>query len=163
MLRDALQRARQPNLSFFAFTATPKFKTKALFDEPGPHIRRVTASMSTPCGKPSRKASSLMCFKITRPTTRTMSSASIKQVEDDRPDVPRKIQAREGPYALPGASSRRISSKSFQGRDRNRGAFPALDDVPCTELGGRPRSNRRAFPMSCHRLTPCRRKIQARF
>jgi RND family efflux transporter MFP subunit len=36
MLRDALKRARQPNLSFFAFTATPKFKTKVLFDEPGP-------------------------------------------------------------------------------------------------------------------------------
>ena len=36
VLRGALQRARQPNLSFFAFTATPKFKTKALFDEPGP-------------------------------------------------------------------------------------------------------------------------------
>ena len=36
VLRDTLQRARQPNLSFFAFTATPKFKTKALFDEPGP-------------------------------------------------------------------------------------------------------------------------------
>ena len=36
VLRDALRRARQPNLSFFAFTATPKFKTKALFDEPGP-------------------------------------------------------------------------------------------------------------------------------
>lgn len=31
-----MQRARQPNLSFFAFTATPKFKTKAVFDEPGP-------------------------------------------------------------------------------------------------------------------------------
>lgn len=31
-----LQRARQPNLSFFAFTATPKYKTKAVFDEPGP-------------------------------------------------------------------------------------------------------------------------------
>src|SRR5690606_31823381 len=36
LLRDALKRARQPNLSFFAFTATPKFKTKVLFDEPGP-------------------------------------------------------------------------------------------------------------------------------
>ena len=36
ILRDALQRPRQPNLSFFAFTATPKFKTKAVFDEPGP-------------------------------------------------------------------------------------------------------------------------------
>jgi type I restriction enzyme R subunit len=35
LLRETLRRARQPNLSFFAFTATPKFKTKALFDEPG--------------------------------------------------------------------------------------------------------------------------------
>lgn len=34
--QQMLQRARQPNLSFFAFTATPKFKTKAVFDEPGP-------------------------------------------------------------------------------------------------------------------------------
>ena len=36
ILRETLRRGRQPNLSFFAFTATPKFKTKAMFDEPGP-------------------------------------------------------------------------------------------------------------------------------
>jgi type I restriction enzyme R subunit len=36
ILKAAMSRARQPNLSFFAFTATPKFKTKAVFDEPGP-------------------------------------------------------------------------------------------------------------------------------
>jgi len=36
ILKEMMQRARQPNLSFFAFTATPKFKTKAVFDEPGP-------------------------------------------------------------------------------------------------------------------------------
>ena len=35
MLRDMAKRPRQPNLSYFAFTATPKFKTKVLFDEPG--------------------------------------------------------------------------------------------------------------------------------
>ncbi len=35
MLRDMAKRPRQPNLSYFAFTATPKFKTKAIFDEPG--------------------------------------------------------------------------------------------------------------------------------
>ena len=34
--KEMMQRARQPNLSFFAFTATPKFKTKLVFDEPGP-------------------------------------------------------------------------------------------------------------------------------
>ena len=36
LLAEMLKRPRQPNLSFFAFTATPKFKTLAWFDEPGP-------------------------------------------------------------------------------------------------------------------------------
>jgi type I restriction enzyme, R subunit len=35
LLREQLKRTKQPNLSFFAFTATPKFKTLAVFDEPG--------------------------------------------------------------------------------------------------------------------------------
>lgn len=30
-----LKRAQQPNISFFAFTATPKFKTLSVFNEPG--------------------------------------------------------------------------------------------------------------------------------
>ena len=37
LLREQLKRAKQPNLSFFAFTATPKFKTLAVFDESGPN------------------------------------------------------------------------------------------------------------------------------
>ena len=36
MLLTMLKRGRQPNLSFFAFTATPKHKTLKIFDEPGP-------------------------------------------------------------------------------------------------------------------------------
>lgn len=36
LLREQLKRTKQPNLSYFAFTATPKFKTLAVFDEPGP-------------------------------------------------------------------------------------------------------------------------------
>jgi type I restriction enzyme R subunit len=36
LLREQLKRPKQPNLSFFAFTATPKFKTLAVFNEPGP-------------------------------------------------------------------------------------------------------------------------------
>ena len=36
LLREQLKRAKQPNLSYFAFTATPKFKTLAVFNEPGP-------------------------------------------------------------------------------------------------------------------------------
>jgi type I restriction enzyme R subunit len=35
MLREQLKRGKQENLSYFAFTATPKFKTLAVFDEPG--------------------------------------------------------------------------------------------------------------------------------
>jgi type I restriction enzyme R subunit len=35
LLKEQLKRTKQPNLSFFAFTATPKFKTLAVFDEPG--------------------------------------------------------------------------------------------------------------------------------
>ncbi|MFZ4550245.1 MAG: type I restriction endonuclease subunit R [Aquabacterium sp.] len=35
VVREMLRRGKQPNLSFFAFTATPKYKTKKVFDEPG--------------------------------------------------------------------------------------------------------------------------------
>ncbi|XZE55772.1 type I restriction endonuclease subunit R [Planctomycetaceae bacterium SH139] len=35
VVREMMKRGKQPNLSFFAFTATPKFKTKIVFDEPG--------------------------------------------------------------------------------------------------------------------------------
>lgn len=35
MLREMAKRPNQENLSYFAFTATPKFKTKVLFNEPG--------------------------------------------------------------------------------------------------------------------------------
>lgn len=37
LLREQLKRAKQPNLSYFAFTATPKYKTLAVFNEPGPN------------------------------------------------------------------------------------------------------------------------------
>jgi type I restriction enzyme R subunit len=36
VVREMTKRGKQDNLSFFAFTATPKFKTKKVFDEPGP-------------------------------------------------------------------------------------------------------------------------------
>jgi type I restriction enzyme, R subunit len=36
VVREMMKRGRQPNLSFFAFTATPKYKTKKVFDQPGP-------------------------------------------------------------------------------------------------------------------------------
>jgi type I restriction enzyme R subunit len=36
VVREMLKRGKQQNLSYFAFTATPKYKTKKVFDEPGP-------------------------------------------------------------------------------------------------------------------------------
>lgn len=35
VVREMLKRGTQPNISFFAFTATPKYKTKHVFNEPG--------------------------------------------------------------------------------------------------------------------------------
>ncbi len=37
VVRCLMKRGKQPNLSFFAFTATPKYKTLKVFDEPGPN------------------------------------------------------------------------------------------------------------------------------
>jgi len=36
VVREMMKRGKQPNISFFAFTATPKYKTTHVFDEPGP-------------------------------------------------------------------------------------------------------------------------------
>ncbi len=36
VVRELLKRGKQSNLSYFAFTATPKYKTKKVFEEPGP-------------------------------------------------------------------------------------------------------------------------------
>lgn len=35
LLKKQLSRTKQPNLSYFAFTATPKYRTQFVFDEPG--------------------------------------------------------------------------------------------------------------------------------
>ena len=89
VLRGALQRAQQPNLSFFAFTATPKFKTKALFDEPGP-------SGASPFHEYTMRQAIEEGFIIDvlqNYTTYRRFFGLIKQVEDD-PDVPRKKAAK---------------------------------------------------------------------
>ncbi len=88
-LRDAMRRARQPNLSFFAFTATPKFKTKALFDEPGVYG-------SSPFHEYSMRQAieeGFILDVLANYTTYKRFFGLIKQVEDD-PDVPRKKAAK---------------------------------------------------------------------
>jgi len=89
VLRDALQRARQPNLSFFAFTATPKFKTKALFDEPGP-------SGASPFHEYTLRQAieeGFVMDVLQNYTTHKRFFGLIKKVEDD-PDVPRRKAAK---------------------------------------------------------------------
>ncbi len=89
VLRDSLRRARQPNLSFFAFTATPKFKTKTLFDEPGPTgvspFHEYTMRQAIEEG--------FIMDVLQNYTTYRRFFGLIKQVEDD-PNVPRKKAAK---------------------------------------------------------------------
>ena len=89
VLRDALQRARQPNLSFFAFTATPKFKTKALFDEPG-------SSGASPFHEYTMRQAIEEGFVMDVLQNYTIYQrfyGLIKKIEDD-PNVPRKQAAK---------------------------------------------------------------------
>ena len=89
VLRDALQRARQPNLSFFAFTATPKFKTKALFDEPG-------LSGASPFHEYTMRHAieeGFIMDVLQNYTTYKRFFGLIKQIEND-PDVPRREAAK---------------------------------------------------------------------
>ena len=89
VLRDALQRTRQPNLSFFAFTATPKFKTKALFDETGP-------SGASPFHEYTMRQAieeGFVMDVLQNYTTYKRFFGLIKQIEDD-PDVPRRKAAK---------------------------------------------------------------------
>ena len=89
VLRDALRRARQPNLSFFAFTATPKFRTKALFDEPG------TSGASPFHEYTLRQAieEGFVMDVLRNYTTYKRFFGLIKQIEDD-PNVPRRKAAK---------------------------------------------------------------------
>ncbi len=88
-LRDAMRRSRQPNLSFFAFTATPKFKTKALFDEPGP-------SGTSPFHEYTMRQAieeGFIMDVLQNYTTYKRFFGLIKQVQGD-PDVPRNKAAK---------------------------------------------------------------------
>lgn len=89
MLRNVLKRARQPNLSFFAFTATPKFKTKVLFDEPGP-------SGTSPFHEYTMRQAieeGFIMDVLQNYTTYKRFFGLVKQVEND-PEVPRKKAAK---------------------------------------------------------------------
>jgi type I restriction enzyme R subunit len=87
--QEVLQRARQPNLSFFAFTATPKFKTKAVFDEPGP-------SGASPFHEYTMRQAideGFILDVLENYTTYKRFFGLVKQIEGD-PNVPKKAAAK---------------------------------------------------------------------
>ena len=89
VLRRALSRGKQENMSFFAFTATPKHKTLELFGVTGPDgkpaafdlypMRQaieegfILDEISTRCGRPSRRDLSSTSSRTTPPTSSTTS------------------------------------------------------------------------------------------
>lgn len=88
MLRQQLKRTKQPNLSFFAFTATPKFKTLVVFDEPGESGRSPFHLYSM------RQAieEGFIMDVLANYTQYRRYYHLIRQVEDD-PEVPRRKAA----------------------------------------------------------------------
>ncbi len=88
-LREAMRRSRQENLSFFAFTAPPKYKTKVLFDEPGPNGESPFHLYSM---KQAIEEGFIMDV-LKNYTTYKRYYGLIKQVEDD-PEVPKKEAAK---------------------------------------------------------------------
>ena len=89
LLREAARRKRRPNLSFFAFTATPKFKTKALFDEPGPNGTSPFHEYSMRQAIEER----FIMDVLANYTTYKRFYGLVKQAETD-PEVPRKKAAK---------------------------------------------------------------------
>ncbi len=90
LFKDMLKRPTQPNISFFAFTATPKFKTLAVFNEPGPNKKPPFHHYSM------RQAieEGFIMDVLRNYTTYKAYYGLAKAVEDD-PEVPRKKAARQ--------------------------------------------------------------------
>ena len=90
LLREMLKRPRQPNISFFAFTATPKFKTQAIFNEPDP------ATNAPPFHHYSMRQAideGFIMDVLENYTTYKTYYGLIKSIEDD-PKVPKKKAAK---------------------------------------------------------------------
>ncbi len=90
LLKEMLKRPRQPNISFFAFTATPKFKTLAVFNEPGkdgsPPFHHYSMRQAIEEG--------FIMDVLVNYTTYKTYYGLIKSIEDD-PEVPKKKAAKQ--------------------------------------------------------------------
>lgn len=89
LLREMLKRPRQDNLSYFAFTATPKFKTRVVFDEAGKdgkspfHLYSMRQAIEE----------GFILDVLANYTTYKRYYGLIKAVQDD-PEVPRRQAAK---------------------------------------------------------------------
>ncbi|MHB8173136.1 MAG: type I restriction endonuclease subunit R [Nitrospirota bacterium] len=90
VLRTMAKRGRQPNISFFAFTATPKYKTLEVFGIPGPDGKPIPFHLYT-----MRQAieEGFILDVLKNYTTYKMYYRLIKSIEDD-PEVDKKKAAR---------------------------------------------------------------------
>ncbi len=89
VVREMSKRGRQPNLSFFAFTATPKYKTKQVFNEPGLDGRAPFHQYTMRQAIEERFILDVLRHYITYETF-----FHLVQVGDDDPHVERKQAAR---------------------------------------------------------------------
>ena len=60
------KRGKQPNISFFAFTATPKYKTMEVFGQPGPDGKPLPFHLYG-MRQATRRVSFSMCLNTTPP------------------------------------------------------------------------------------------------
>ena len=90
IIREQLKRAKQPNMSFFAFTATPKFKTLAVFNEAGENGQAPFHHYSM------RQAieEKFILDVLAHYTTYKRYYKLIQKVEDSDPSVPRRKAAK---------------------------------------------------------------------
>lgn len=90
LFQEMLKRPKQANISFFAFTATPKFKTLAVFNEPGKNGRAPFHLYSM------RQAieEGFIMDVLANYTTYKTYYGLIKSIEND-PEVPKKKAAKQ--------------------------------------------------------------------
>ncbi|WOI12647.1 type I restriction endonuclease subunit R [Thalassospira lucentensis] len=101
LIAEMMKRPRQPNLSFFAFTATPKFKTQVIFNEPNP--RTNTAPFHTYSMRQAIEEKFILDV-LANYTTYKRFFGLVQQMEDD-PEVPKSKAAK--------ALSRFVSMHSY--------------------------------------------------
>jgi type I restriction enzyme R subunit len=90
ILRTMTKRGRQPNISFFAFTATPKYKTLEVFGQPGPDGKPLPFHLYSMRQAIEEK---FILDVLKNYTTYKTYYRLIKSIEDD-PEVDKKKAAR---------------------------------------------------------------------